>query len=495
MLFEVDSPLDLLREWLRAAGRWAPPLAELMQQASAIASGVETTIRDERLLLAERLERWRYFFLHRCGAEWTPMVCRLAESLDRLVARLCDRPNAAARAARTAVENSFCPPLEERKACECLNPLVPLQTVVVRAQRLTDEHFGKRRIRRPTELGDALGSAVNDHHVSQGPIVEAAENAERPGPQRDTAGSFERGKIASTPAVRTMHLYAPIYLTSRCVNYCLYCGFRFPHAIQRRHLSVAEAVEQAELLRGRGLSRVLLVAGEFPALASIDYLESIVAAVARLGLTVDAEIAPQSVRGYHRLVQAGLHGITLYQELYDRRHYRQFHPRGPKACYDWRLEAVERAAEAGVQRINLGILLGLGEPREELAAMVRHAVYLRDRFPHCRIAFSLPRIHRGPPGFEPPSPVSDELLVRMYCALRAAFPAAELVLSTREREPLRNHLSEICITHLSAGSSTVPGGYAERGDLHGDEGQFPVCDPRSVAEIIEWCHRVGFEVR
>lgn len=491
MLLEVDSLLDLLREWLRAAGPWAERQAALIQRAAAIIIGEEQAALEERRRLADRLERWRYTHLRRCGAQWTPMVCRLAEVLDHLVARLSDRPRLAARTARVALENTFCPPPEEYRARECLNSLVPLQTVVARAQRLTDEHFGRRRMPRPHGLEHGPLAATDDRISA---IAVPGQGAHRAVAAGETAGSLYAPSPPLASPVRRMHLYAPIYLTSRCVNYCLYCGFRFPHGIGRRHLSVEEACGQAELLRRRGLHRVLLVAGEFPSLASIDYLEAVVAAIAQMGLTVDVEVAPQSVGNYARLVRAGLNGVTLYQELYDRRLYERFHPRGPKACYDWRLEGVERAAEAGVRRLNLGILLGLGDAREELTAMIRHAVYLRGRFPECHWAFSLPRIHQGPAGFEIPSPVSDELLVRMFCALRVAFPTAELVLSTREREPLRNHLAEICITHLSAGSSTVPGGYGEAGDAHTDDGQFPVCDTRSISEVIDWCRRSGFAV-
>ncbi len=491
MLLEVDSLLDLLREWLRAAGPWAERQAALIQHAAAIVVGEEQAAIDERRRLADRLERWRHTHLRRCGAQWTPMVCRLAEVLDHLVARLSDRPRLAPRAARIALENTFCPPPEEFRARECLNSLVPLQTVVARAQRLTDEHFGGRRMPRPHGL-ERGPLAATDDRVSA--VATPGQGTHRAVAAGEMAGSLDDPSRPFAPPVRRMHLYAPIYLTSQCVNYCLYCGFRFPHGIPRRHLSVEEACGQAELLRRRGLLHVLLVAGEFPGLASIDYLEAVVAAVGQMGLTVDVEVAPQSVGNYARLVRAGLNGVTLYQELYDRRQYKRFHPRGPKACYDWRLEGIERAAEAGVRRLNLGILLGLGDAREELTAMIRHAVYLRGRFPDWRWAFSLPRIHQGPPGFEIESPVSDELLVRMFCALRAAFPAAELVLSTREREPLRNHLAEICITHLSAGSSTVPGGYGELGDAHTEEGQFPVCDTRSIGDVIDWCRRSGFAV-
>jgi 2-iminoacetate synthase len=113
------------------------------------------------------------------------------------------------------------------------------------------------------------------------------------------------------------------------------------------------------------------------------------------------------------------------------------------------------------------------------------------------LAFSLPRIHQAPEDFEPPAPVDDDTFVRMYCALRAAFPAAELVLSTREPPELRDRLTVTCITQLSAGSSTAPGGY-ENGEPpdcpHAAGEQFPVTDRRSVSDVAAWLAESGFEV-
>jgi 2-iminoacetate synthase len=146
-----------------------------------------------------------------------------------------------------------------------------------------------------------------------------------------------------------------------------------------------------------------------------------------------------------------------------------------------------------MRRIGLGILLGLADPREDLPAMIRHACYLKARFPDRALAFSLPRIHEAPPGFCVPFPVDDDTFLRMYCALRIAFPEAELVLSTREPAALRNRLAQICITQMSAGSCTAPGGYEDsEGDARAGE-QFPVCDRRTPAEVASWLAGAGFE--
>jgi len=145
-------------------------------------------------------------------------------------------------------------------------------------------------------------------------------------------------------------------------------------------------------------------------------------------------------------------------------------------------------------RLGLGILLGLADPRADVLAMIRHAEYLHARFPDRTLAFSLPRIHQAPDDFRAPYPVDDETFIRLYCALRVAFPRAELVLSTREAAPLRNRLATICITQLSAGSSTVPGGYEDGVAAGAYGGQFPVNDHRTPAEVARWLEAAGLEV-
>jgi len=295
-------------------------------------------------------------------------------------------------------------------------------------------------------------------------------------------------------ARRRMLLYAPLYLSSHCVNHCVYCGFRAPHNIQRRHLDREEALRQAEILLGRGFRHILLVAGDFPGLTTTEYYAGVIGGLAERRISPAIEIAPQTTSSYAELVAAGACGITLYQETYNEELYALYHPCGSKASFDWRLEGVERAAEAGMGRLGLGILLGLADPRADVLAMIRHAEYLHARFPDRTLAFSLPRIHQAPDDFRAPYPVDDETFIRLYCALRVAFPRAELVLSTREAAPLRNRLATICITQLSAGSSTVPGGYEDGVAAGAYGGQFPVNDHRTPAEVARWLEAAGLEV-
>ena len=283
-------------------------------------------------------------------------------------------------------------------------------------------------------------------------------------------------------------LYAPLYVWNQCVNHCKYCGFNTTLDIDRESLDEDRAIAESNVLTGWGIRHQLLVAGEFPRFEKERRIEKIAKRLTEKDVIPSAEVAPRSVDGYRLLVDAGVSGITLFQETYNKFRYNDYHPRGPKSVFDWRLEGLDRAATAGICRLGLGALLGLAEPEEELAAMISHGLHLQQRYPECKLGFNLPRLHAAPGAFEPPFPVDEETFIRFYCILRATFPTAEMVLSTREKPALRNRLAKICITQMSAASSTAPGGYVERS---GDE-QFSISDPRSVAEVVSWLKSEGF---
>ena len=446
MAIQTRPPLTSFTNWVWATDPVASQHVLLLEQASKILAGEQDASPDHRRELASGLERWRCRHLDERFGRLAPKERHLADALDLAANDLAWRkprpPRAAHRAIHDASRNAG--PIAEAQAA--LDPRVSLDEVARRARRLTDERFG--------------APASSD---------------------------------GSASARRRMLLYAPLYLSSYCTNYCAYCGFRHPNRIERRHLSVEEALHEAEILRSRGFRHILLVAGDDPRWTTPEYYAAIIRALVARGIAPGIEIAPQSTDAYAELVAAGACGITLYQETYNEELYALYHPQGSKASFHWRLEGIERAAEAGIGRLGLGNLLGLADPREDLSAMMRHAFYLRGRFPDRRLAFSLPRIYEAPEGFQPPYRIDDETFVRFYCALRIAFPDAELVLSTREPVPLRNRLARICITQMSAGSRTVPGGYEEAPTDRPYGQQFPVSDHRSPAEVATWLQEAGIE--
>lgn len=289
---------------------------------------------------------------------------------------------------------------------------------------------------------------------------------------------------------RVVQMYAPLYVSNECTNACVYCGFSRNNAIRRTTLSPQEVDAEARAIWNQGFRSLLLVSGEAPRAVSTAYFEETASRLHGLFPSLAVEIYPLDTEDYGRLGRAGVEGLTLYQETYDRDLYARVHPAGRKADYGWRLGAPERAAAAGMRRVGLGALLGLGDWRREAAALALHARWLQRHYWQTQVCVSFPRLRQAPGGFQPPHPLSDGELVQLACALRLLLPDAGLVLSTRERPAFRDGLVPICITHMSAGSRTEPGGYT-----HPDESdrQFQVEDGRSPAVVARTLLEAGLE--
>ena len=435
----IEAPLSLppLCEWIRRVDDHAEARIAVLEKADAILHGECGATESERHELADKIERWRYQHLNaRSGSMASEDNC-LLDALDLAAIDLSGRLPRPPRRTRELLSDDSLVTARMSEASERLDQAYPLNRLIDEATALTIEQFG------------------------------------------------EPSSQAVPGSGRKMLLYAPLYLSNHCINHCTYCGFRYPLQIDRTHLTFEQSKLEADILIDRGFRHILLVGGDFPKLTTAEYYGEVIEYLARRGVAAAVEIAPQSTADYARLMEAGACGVTLYQETYDESLYSKYHPRGSKAWYDWRFEALDRAAEAGMHRLGLGFLLGLADPLDDFSAMMRHAAYLHDRYPDRTIAFSLPRIHDAPQGFQPPYSVDDELFVRLYCVLRLAFPEAQLVLSTREDAAMRDRLATICITQMSAGSCTAPGGYeSTKCDPSGE--QFPVTDQRSVETVANW---------
>ncbi|PIS29568.1 2-iminoacetate synthase ThiH [Candidatus Saganbacteria bacterium CG08_land_8_20_14_0_20_45_16] len=286
---------------------------------------------------------------------------------------------------------------------------------------------------------------------------------------------------------RTILLYVPLYLNNECDNECVYCGFANNEGSDM--LSVNQVMAEAELLYQKGFRHVLLVAGEKRDKITLEYLQDVVSRLHEKFESISLEIFPLSEEEYRILFEAGVDGLTIYQETYNRELYKQYHPSGPKSDYDYRLETPERAGRAGFYRINIGALLGLASWQDELAALAEHAKYLKKKFWRSQISISFPRLKDSGARFKPPYPVSDTQLVEMICRLRIMLPTVGLVMSTRESAALRDNLILLGITQMSAESKTSPGGYS---NCQAKE-QFAVSDQRSLAEVMVAISAKGYE--
>ena len=289
---------------------------------------------------------------------------------------------------------------------------------------------------------------------------------------------------------RTIALYAPLYLSNDCVCTCTYCGFSMGLEIKRRTLRIDEVMREARALAAHGFRNILLVSSEHPKHVSAPYLAQCVNEVKRAAPYVALEVAAADEDDYRSFVAAGCDGVVLYQESYDPDVYASHHLGGPKKKFYWRMDALERAASAGVRHLGAGALLGLADWRFEGLALAEHARYLQRHAWRSQVNVSLPRINAAAGGFSPQHPVSDAALVQLVCALRIALPTAGIVLSTRETARLRDHLVRLGVTHMSAGSSTEPGGYSEPGSA-GE--QFHLEDTRSPEDVVRRLVELGYD--
>ncbi|MDQ1443899.1 MAG: 2-iminoacetate synthase [Acidimicrobiaceae bacterium] len=293
---------------------------------------------------------------------------------------------------------------------------------------------------------------------------------------------------------RTIHLFAPLYLSNECVSTCTYCGFSAEHQIARRTLSVDEVVAEGRALAERGFRHVLLVSGEHARIVSKDYLVACVEALAPLFPSISVEVQVWDTDTYRRLVAAGCDGLVVYQETYARSAYEAVHLKGKKRNYDWRLGAPDRGAQAGMRRLGVGALLGLHDDwRFEALAVAAHAGALMRRHWRSEVTVSLPRMRPAAGVSVPVAPggdVDDRSFVQLVCAMRLFLPDVGLVLSTREAPELRDALVRLGVTHMSAGSHTEPGGYAAPSDA---EPQFSIADTRSPAELAAVLRAAGYD--
>ncbi|MHC4557163.1 MAG: 2-iminoacetate synthase ThiH [Planctomycetota bacterium] len=291
---------------------------------------------------------------------------------------------------------------------------------------------------------------------------------------------------------RTIRLYAPLYLSNYCTNSCRYCGFNKENVFERMRLTIDQAVEEANIIASEGFRDILLVSSEDRQLISIDYLVELARKLRGKFSSVSIEVYQMSSVEYAKLFGAGIEGVTLYQETYDREAYRYYHPSGPKSDYDNRLDSPDHISAAGMRQVGLGVLLGLTDWRMETLALAEHAHYLIKRYWQSHISFSFPRLR---PAYKVGDSqfkylLNDKNLVQMITALRLCFADAGLILSTRERAHLRNHLVKLGITKLSAGSKTNPGGYSRHS---GAIEQFEIDDNRSPAQVATMIKQQGFE--
>lgn len=289
---------------------------------------------------------------------------------------------------------------------------------------------------------------------------------------------------------KNIQLYAPLYLSNECHNICTYCGFSMDNKIRRRTLSNAEIVLEAQAVRSMGFQHVLLVAGEANNSVNTPYFLEAIKQIEDIFSQISLEVQPLETEDYRALQKAKLNAVLVYQETYHKEVYKQYHPKGKKSNFDYRLDTPDRIGRAGMHKIGLGVLLGLEDWRVDSFFNALHIDYLQKTYWKTKYSVSFPRL-RPAEGVEKPNfDMEDADLLQLICAYRIWNPDLEISLSTRERELFRDNLIKLGITSMSAASKTNPGGYVvEPQSLE----QFEISDERPVEAIVERIKAAGYQ--
>ncbi len=363
----------------------------------------------------------------------------------------------------------------------------PAETFAEELSRVPFEALlGLARMASPARVDRALAAPDGERSLEDFAALLSPAAAER---LEDLAAASRRLTLARFG--RTMHLYAPLYLSNECLTKCVYCGFARDLPIARKTLSQEETVEEARHLLREGFRSILLLTGEHERLTGVEFLEERLRLLAPEVPSLAIEVQVWSEAEYRRLAAAGCEAVVIYQETYHPETYAQVHLAGRKRHYEWRLLGPERAARAGMRRVGIGALLGLhSDWRYEAVAEAAHARFLMRRYWRSQVTVSVPRMRPSAAGWQPLDPIGDRELVQLVCALRLALPDAGIVLSTREPAALRDGLFRIGVTHVSAGSHTEPGGYE-----HPEEAteQFEIADTRAPGEVAARLREIGYD--
>jgi 2-iminoacetate synthase len=289
-------------------------------------------------------------------------------------------------------------------------------------------------------------------------------------------------------------LFAPLYVGNYCSNNCRYCGFKVSNkSAVRKTLTKQELIANVQALEEHGQKRIILVFGEHHTY-SPGFIAETVKTVYDTRKNhgeirrVNINAAPLDIEGFKTVKASNIGTYQVFQETYHHETYRICHPSGRKADYDYRLTALDRAMEAGIDDVGIGALFGLYDWRFEVLSLLRHVNHLEACYnvgPH---TISFPRIQDASEyDLNDRYQVTDEEFTRLVAILRLAVPYTGLILTARESEATRKEVLSYGCSQIDAGTKLEIGAYAENPEVNQNlnKEQFKINDDRTLAQVID----------
>ncbi len=303
--------------------------------------------------------------------------------------------------------------------------------------------------------------------------------------------------------------FAPLYCSNFCINNCAYCGFREANSREiRRILTMDEIRLETSSVLKEGHKRLILVFGEHQK-SDVDYMAEAVRTVYSVGESalksgqpssirrVNINAAPMATEKLRILKDTGIGTYQVFQETYHHQTYNQVHPvNSIKGNYRWRLYALHRAMDAGIDDVAIGALFGLYDWRFEVMGLLSHTLDLERQFgigPH---TISFPRLTPAS-GSELSSGskwnVSDSDFKKLVAVLRLSVPTAGMIVTAREKAEIKKYVLNLGCTQTDASTRIGIGAYSDqKTDNDIDKTQFTIGDPRNLDEVIQEVVKMGF---
>src|SRR5450759_2028895 len=120
---------------------------------------------------------------------------------------------------------------------------------------------------------------------------------------------------------KTIQMYAPLYLSNVCNNFCVYCGFNFDNKIKRKTLTPDEISLEIAEIKKQGFNHILLVTGEARQTVHVDYFKKAIKIIKPHFANISIEVQPLEQDEYKELQLAGVYAVLVYQETYHKEKY------------------------------------------------------------------------------------------------------------------------------------------------------------------------------
>ncbi|RLD83169.1 MAG: [FeFe] hydrogenase H-cluster radical SAM maturase HydG, partial [Bacteroidetes bacterium] len=289
-------------------------------------------------------------------------------------------------------------------------------------------------------------------------------------------------------------LFAPLYIGNLCANNCAYCGYKASNkSVKRVTLDKEEIIKQVKALEDTGQKRLILVYGEHKKY-SPEFIAESVETVYKVKSgngeirRVNINAAPMDIEGFKTVKKAEIGTYQVFQETYHPEAYKKVHLTGKKRDYDWRLTALDRAQEAGIDDVGIGALFGLYDWRYEVLSLVRHVNHFEAVYKVGPHTISFPRIqYASELDIDKSHLVSDEDFTKLVAILRLAVPYTGLILTARETPEIRDEILQFGVSQIDGGTNIEMKGYTKNnGDKQDiDKEQFLINDNRSLNEIMD----------